>query len=130
PATFTYSTATPPLIFVILLRLLITGYSSFFLMIRPPPRSTLFPYTTLFRSAPLRWKNEYFSGVTSFGAFGSALVIAGVRVGAPIDRKSTRLNSSHVATSYAGFCLKKKGTEYGGKVGHALRRLHGTMRFI
>src|SRR5476649_801829 len=67
----------------------------FFLMIRRPPRSTLFPYTTLFRSvrppsraldwqegtAPCRWRE---------------------------DRKSTRLNSSHTVTSYAVFCLKKK----------------------
>src|SRR5437870_13063688 len=74
--------------------------SPFILMIRRPPRSTLFPYTTLFRShaeravpllqqelaktVPPDWKD------------------------APLDRKSTRLNSSHVAISYAVFCLKKK----------------------
>src|SRR5690554_8190637 len=69
----------------------------FFLMIRRPPRSTLFPYTTLFRSrrnsasvsgwshTPLTWSTRYTS-----------------------DRKSTRLNSSHVRISYAVFCLKKK----------------------
>src|SRR5438874_3337827 len=74
----------------------------FFLMIRRPPRSTLFPYTTLFRSwssaprttirkcatrssAPSSWASEYCQ-----------------------DRKSTRLNSSHVEISYAVFCLKKK----------------------
>src|SRR3989442_7075938 len=78
----------------------------FFLMIRRPPRSTLFPYTTLFRSdetrvaphpgcvgsvwrvAPLRRRNDY--------SFDNR------------DRKSTRLNSSHVRISYAVFCLKKK----------------------
>src|SRR3712207_9045550 len=77
----------------------------FFLMIRRPPRSTLFPYTTLFRS------------------FGWDLVAGAVadRAGRPqagpaalhgikqrVDRKSTRLNSSHANISYAVFCLKKK----------------------
>src|SRR3970282_2623993 len=67
----------------------------FFLMIRRPPRSTLFPYTTLFRS--LR----------------CALPIRPSRVShrswpARLDRKSTRLNSSHITISYAVFCLKKK----------------------
>src|SRR5438067_9332554 len=63
-------------------------------MIRRPPRSTLFPYTTLFRSCCARhsWRT------TSAGCF--------VRRGG--DRKSTRLNSSHVSISYAVFCLKKK----------------------
>src|SRR5437870_10061785 len=68
-------------------------------MIRRPPRSTLFPYTTLFRS-PLHPKG--FRGWTrprsTFACCSSRLV----------DRKSTRLNSSHVAISYAVFCLKKK----------------------
>src|SRR3712207_9078407 len=97
-------------------------YSSccvFFLMIRRPPRSTLFPYTTLFRSA-------------SAGGDGSQTrvdrIVAGVVLGeaqvevgdcAPVwgprrlgcrDRKSTRLNSSHANISYAVFCLKKKKT--------------------
>src|SRR6266496_6131481 len=65
----------------------------FFLMIRRPPRSTLFPYTTLFRSAPARRTEG-----------------AGKCEGWPgrADRKSTRLNSSHVEISYAVFCLKKK----------------------
>src|SRR5215471_20550096 len=69
--------------------------SFFFLMIRRPPRSTLFPYTTLFRSCladPPR---------SSAGA-------SYVDVAAWQDRKSTRLNSSHVEISYAVFCLKKK----------------------
>src|SRR6266542_3519279 len=68
----------------------------FFLMIRRPPRSTLFPYTTLFRSPPtpssLRvrvWRRPR-------------------RGSAAADRKSTRLNSSHGSISYAVFCLKKK----------------------
>src|SRR3982750_5018204 len=67
----------------------------FFLMIRRPPRSTLFPYTTLFRSRPSQG-------------------ILGLSQGIPCpshtrrDRKSTRLNSSHDQISYAVFCLKKK----------------------
>src|SRR5688572_32234706 len=82
-------------------------------MIRRPPRSTLFPYTTLFRST-----------VTLLGANGGALgtpsnltlkplsqlaiVNAFSGLGALADRKSTRLNSSHSQISYAVFCLKKK----------------------
>src|SRR2546430_13235652 len=87
-------------------------------MIRRPPRSTLFPYTTLFRSLP--------SGVSE-GA-GHDHEVAAPSVAAhevlgpegrggrvvprpvPIDRKSTRLNSSHSQISYAGFCLEKKQT--------------------
>src|SRR5439155_19281715 len=77
----------------------------FFLMIRRPPRSTLFPYTTLFRSGPGRCARV-----------GARALITGypdrAKIGLPrrgnLDRKSTRLNSSHVAISYAVFCLKKK----------------------
>src|SRR5256885_16359219 len=74
----------------------------FFLMIRRPPRSTLFPYTTLFRSeAPPNHRVNY-----------AGLHIRRSRIlsGSPlrIDRKSTRLNSSHLVISYAVFCLKKK----------------------
>src|SRR5438094_10268497 len=77
----------------------------FFLMIRRPPRSTLFPYTTLFRS---------FVTATEGGALA---VVASLVIGVyyrelkwPVlrDRKSTRLNSSHRTISYAVFCLKKK----------------------
>src|SRR6266496_1377081 len=68
----------------------------FFIMIRRPPRSTLFPYTTLFRSAPPTPS----SSETGWCAPGTAW--------APSDRKSTRLNSSHVEISYAVFGLKKK----------------------
>src|SRR5437870_12552891 len=71
----------------------------FFLMIRRPPRSTLFPYTTLFRSVPLR---------QSAGAATAQRRGESGRCGRERDRKSTRLNSSHVAISYAVFCLKKK----------------------
>src|SRR3712207_8218165 len=98
----------------------------FFLMIRRPPRSTLFPYTTLFRSKLERFYTECFGmrvlkrdddrtwlaagrnarlglwlpGEKEFGDEGGA------------DRKSTRLNSSHANISYAVFCLKKQKTTY------------------
>src|SRR2546430_3836375 len=68
----------------------------FFLMIRRPPRSTLFPYTTLFRSLVALLAEHPGDGVHH------------VRFPAAIDRKSTRLNSSHSQISYAVFCLKKK----------------------
>src|SRR5256885_8499271 len=89
-------------------------------MIRRPPRSTLFPYTTLFRSAPTQ--------VDPFASQGKMQPEIGVRVilsvirdfreprtrksriTLRIDRKSTRLNSSHLVISYAVFCLKKKKT--------------------
>src|SRR5215203_6523623 len=67
----------------------------FFLMIRRPPRSTLFPYTTLFRSAPPRGPRRFAPRRRSPGP-------------QRLDRKSTRLNSSHANISYAVFCLKKK----------------------
>src|SRR5215208_426855 len=74
----------------------------FFLMIRRPPRSTLFPYTTLFRSSRIRsrWSTrlQTLSSLISRSGGGTTRR----------DRKSTRLNSSHVANSYAVFCLKKK----------------------
>src|SRR5476649_2332771 len=68
----------------------------FFLMIRRPPRSTLFPYTTLFRSPPLQ---QIGTGTTA---------LTGTNTYSGGDRKSTRLNSSHTVISYAVFCLKKK----------------------
>src|SRR2546422_7184939 len=74
--------------------------SFFFLMIRRPPRSTLFPYTTLFRSANRAGADD---GVGIAGAGGYVEYDAAAR-----DRKSTRLNSSHGYISYAVFCLKKK----------------------
>src|SRR5690349_24414516 len=81
----------------------------FFLMIRRPPRSTLFPYTTLFRSRiPARLATEI-ARVTSraHGVWAQARRDKNFSAFAP-DRKSTRLNSSHVEISYAVFCLKKK----------------------
>src|SRR5437762_9942911 len=81
----------------------------FFLMIRRPPRSTLFPYTTLFRSLAITAAN--FLGhpanalqlVAVTGTNGKTTITSVVE-----DRKSTRLNSSHRCISYAVFCLKKK----------------------
>src|SRR6266487_5376420 len=69
-------------------------YFFFFLMIRRPPRSTLFPYTTLFRSCRARCDRSP--------------PCPGPRSRTRPDRKSTRLNSSHPSISYAVFCLKKK----------------------
>src|SRR5207244_12927073 len=96
----------------------ITRFASlfFFLVLRPPPTSTLFPYTTLFRSGC----------AGSTGAPGSALCLPGqgnptrsasrAQPALPgddeLDRKSTRLNSSHQIISYAVFCLKKKNKKH------------------
>src|SRR3712207_7463700 len=83
-------------------------------MIRRPPRSTLFPYTTLFRSKD---KAEALGvDVAGFGIRDIILpgdvkeIMNGVLVAEKKDRKSTRLNSSHANISYAVFCLKKKNT--------------------
>src|SRR5256885_8423536 len=85
-------------------------------MIRRPPRSTLFPYTTLFRSAAAATARRVLASLTAvrmgFGLLSSgwpspdALFVCTAR--AIEDRKSTRLNSSHLVISYAVFCLKKK----------------------
>src|SRR5256885_10105166 len=74
-------------------------------MIRRPPRSTLFPYTTLFRSAMFRLpgNREMLCDIA---------VVPLLRDGQLVDRKSTRLNSSHLVISYAVFCLKKKNNDY------------------
>src|SRR2546429_2231986 len=73
-------------------------------MIRRPPRSTLFPYTTLFRSL-LDGLHVLDLGAYYAGSYSSRLL---ADLGAEVDRKSTRLNSSHGYISYAVFCLKKK----------------------
>src|SRR5436190_13195562 len=83
----------------------------FFLMIRRPPRSTLFPYTTLFRSHDL---GELVDGAIDRVAgfrIRRRLCVARRQVGEE-DRKSTRLNSSHTVISYAVFCLKKKKKKF------------------
>src|SRR5256885_3915864 len=77
-------------------------------MIRRPPRSTLFPYTTLFRS-PASWRRSRTQLSTSGTSRPLGLWTApDLSDTATIDRKSTRLNSSHLVISYAVFCLKKK----------------------
>src|SRR3712207_8827874 len=98
----------------------------FFLMIRRPPRSTLFPYTTLFRSPPRRPRRplpvcaarrsqlrpdrlvgDVDGGGLEVGGLEQRDDLVAVQL-ARLDRKSTRLNSSHANISYAVFCLKKK----------------------
>src|SRR3712207_8932784 len=90
-------------------------------MIRRPPRSTLFPYTTLFRSPRAAAREPYARPCVAPVAAGAVLtarearahgahdpVVVQVQHDARTDRKSTRLNSSHANISYAVFCLKKK----------------------
>src|SRR5438132_8179692 len=89
----------------------------FFLIIRRPPRSTLFPYTTLFRSVA-GWRllpaHDWGAVPESGGSLDRHETRAGANRGrhdgrpTGLDRKSTRLNSSHTVISYAVFCLKKK----------------------
>src|SRR5256885_15894110 len=92
---------------ILLCFLFLLFFFFFFLMIRRPPRSTLFPYTTLFRSPARsgdpgsRSRALPRCGHRSHGC-------AGVTAARGTDRKSTRLNSSHLVISYAVFCLKKK----------------------
>src|SRR5437899_4983718 len=101
-------------------------------MIRPPPRSTLFPYTTLFRS-------EFTGSVAAARAEPVPIIqsrrdVRLVAIGRrdEIDRKSTRLNSSHLGISYAVFCLKKKKkkkiTHGQYQPDHTERRKKDTMR--
>src|SRR5438067_8426466 len=89
-------------------------------MVRRPPSSTLFPYTTLFRSAGGHYlikvdDNQPTLVADITAAFGPALMSA--------DRKSTRLNSSHVSISYAVFCLKKKDLPLLVRMQLSIRRL-------
>src|SRR5262245_64015595 len=93
----------------------------FFLMIRRPPISTLFPYTTLFRSSPATAKS-WLSILETSGIIHLLepyhVNITNRLVKAPKDRKSTRLNSSHLGISYAVFCLKKKKKKKKKEVSH------------
>src|SRR2546426_9353209 len=81
-------------------------------MIRRPPRSTLFPYTTLFRSYPQECVDREPPGRARRSAGRQDVIRARAVISqdfrGPRDRKSTRLNSSHLVISYAVFCLKKK----------------------
>src|SRR5690242_21314237 len=95
-------------------------------MIRLPPRSTLFPYTTLFRSTESNLYRQCFENYclvydpaasesmrTRMEALGKQYIDRvpqpdAIKISNPLDRKSTRLNSSHMSISYAVFCLKKK----------------------
>src|SRR2546428_9015289 len=97
----------------------------FFLMIRRPPRSTLFPYTTLFRSLPWTSFPELINSIVrvlGYNVLGTNDLLRRTGGASPFenrnitytglgDRKSTRLNSSHDQISYAVFCLKKKKTK-------------------
>src|SRR2546427_4671388 len=85
-------------------------------MIRRPPRSTLFPYTTLFRSpadalTPYVWRFPLLGSMPYKGFFDKEYALREQRALDEQDRKSTRLNSSHSQISYAVFCLKKKKKE-------------------
>src|SRR5256885_9674766 len=83
-------------------------------MIRRPPRSTLFPYTTLFRSRRVRFLPLHYYFLCSFSASNLPVTthLLPCSTVASGDRKSTRLNSSHLVISYAVFCLKKKKIQY------------------
>src|SRR3712207_7659077 len=86
--------------------------TTFFLMIRRPPRSTLFPYTTLFRSPTLEHKQRFGDTSLRESIIGIEVKSTLIKIQRSLmitsDRKSTRLNSSHANISYAVFCLKKK----------------------
>src|SRR2546429_3552300 len=92
----------------------------FFLMIRRPPRSTLFPYTTLFRSYLIKVEEFHPAHVKPLNEV-RVEIEKTLTTGERRDRKSTRLNSSHGYISYAVFCLKKKtGTNIGASLTYAL----------
>src|SRR5260221_9193514 len=101
-------------------------------MIRRPPRSTLFPYTTLFRSQAVGGEQHAPGSATRVG---QALLhqldrrCDETRLGeaGPGDRKSTRLNSSHTVISYAVFCLKKKKKKHAGVYGPPAERSTGLL---
>src|SRR5256885_7425412 len=127
-------------------------------MIRRPPRSTLFPYTTLFRSLihlhtvtttslvqwmifasvmPLAWKAEPDARIAEMMETEKAGALKEVRAQVQEDRKSTRLNSSHLVISYAVFCLKKKMVHVTyemlrrvPRAGDAVRRLAAAFGFL
>src|SRR5437773_10782301 len=96
-------TSVPFLLFIFIYSFLFSFFFLFFfLMIRRPPRSTLFPYTTLFRFQQMFDEHDQLDFAPLIHAVPRA-VLRRIE-----DRKSTRLNSSHITISYAVFCLKKK----------------------
>src|SRR5256885_7044332 len=101
----------------------IISLSFFFLMIRRPPRSTLFPYTTLFRSLPGRVPLPDVRERVADVAAENHRPLVGLE-----DRKSTRLNSSHLVISYAVFCLKKNNpTPHKQQLTHEHHHSHSHM---
>src|SRR5260221_5090553 len=120
----------------------------FFLMIRRPPRSTLFPYTTLFRSIEIEVGEDAIFFHQKIGKHGRGRIrgkgftdalltfhqeihlSAQSRTCISIDRKSTRLNSSHTVISYAVFCLKKKNEANLSKLYTSIHMIHGSREII
>src|SRR5207249_10511382 len=105
----------------------------FFLLTRPPPPSTLFPYTTLFRSSsisnPFRRLSQSRSSLRPVRPFRKRVGAPSTFARHPPDRKSTRLNSSHVSISYAVFCLKKKNIISSKKLSSGDSRVSNTRRY-
>src|SRR5699024_12376698 len=97
----------------------------FFSIIRHPPSSTLFPYTTLFRSPPKKNSRKCGNNKRPTGNHRTTTVGGTMRLKKiSRDRKSTRLNSSHVSISYAVFCLKKKIRKKQGQNNKRKRKTH------
>src|SRR5258708_15715258 len=102
----------------------------FFLMIRRPPRSTLFPYTTLFRSVIASMRRLPLHDGRGNRGKGQDIKQSVKFPVQPLpgrDRKSTRLNSSHQIISYAVFCLKKKKEHYTYELSYRAKRLHARL---
>src|SRR5438045_4319151 len=101
----------------------------FLLLIRRPPRSTLFPYTTLFRSFAETRRGDLIAPRSDAAnvmprAPGDDVRQLPLRAQWKLDRKSTRLNSSHLGISYAVFCLKKKNTKYNKYIDIVIALVH------
>src|SRR5438034_8682179 len=97
-------------------------------MPRRPPRSTLFPYTTLFRSLARFLEWEYWEGTRWKELEPAQIEVDRGEVAFLGDRKSTRLNSSHTVISYAVFCLKKKKINVISVNGNRLTKMYSTQR--
>src|SRR2546422_1716940 len=115
------------LMFFLLASSLLAVICFFFLMIRRPPRSTLFPYTTLFRSVrSVKILQVTMAKFPSMPSPTCRIVTRQLSADFLEDRKSTRLNSSHGYISYAVFCLKKKKRENNQKYKHQPHPYHET----